>query len=313
MKRLSFFLKLAVSGLLLFFLFDRIDLADVYTVYKQSNHMLLIGAFALVLLGESLCVVRLRVLLALRGALYSFKELFRIYFMGVSAGSFLPSSLGADVFKFFLLRKHGAGSKTDLASSLIADRIAGSLGLLLIVFGAALVSRAEVKELFSLVFGDGRGEQVSAVLLVAALVLFVLGYVFRAMVLRMREEAQRFLSRRRAIAKVMSLAVLYQLLLVGATFLIYQAISSAPTVSALSFLVFVPLINLVIALPISINGIGVREWLFVLLFSPLGAASSEMVAVSLMLLFFIILEGAIGGLFFSTYERFEVNRISPLV
>ena len=74
MKRLSFFLKLAVSGLLLFFLFDRIDLADVYTVYKQSNHMLLIGAFALVLLGESLCVVRLRVLLALRNAFYSFNN-----------------------------------------------------------------------------------------------------------------------------------------------------------------------------------------------------------------------------------------------
>ena len=53
-------------------------------------------------------------------------------------------------------------------------------------------------------------------------------------------------------------------------------------------------------LPVSINGIGLREGVFVFFFSAYGIGTVEAVAFAWVALGFVILQGIMGGILFAT-------------
>ena len=60
----------------------------------------------------------------------------------------------------------------------------------------------------------------------------------------------------------------------------------------------VPMIYLLEALPISINGLGVREGAFIFFFTKAGLGFERALAISLMVLFFLLVKVLVGGGFF---------------
>jgi uncharacterized protein (TIRG00374 family) len=72
------------------------------------------------------------------------------------------------------------------------------------------------------------------------------------------------------------------------------------------FLSILPIINLLIALPISISGLGVREGLSVLFFSLLGYDREHAMTFSLTLFFLMLIWSLIGGLLYLRYEPVPV-------
>ena len=64
------------------------------------------------------------------------------------------------------------------------------------------------------------------------------------------------------------------------------------------FALFVPIISLVNLLPISFNGLGTREGIYLVLFTPLGIAADRVIAMALLLYIVRVLTGLLGGLFF---------------
>ncbi|MFH1406728.1 MAG: lysylphosphatidylglycerol synthase domain-containing protein, partial [Candidatus Omnitrophota bacterium] len=84
--------------------------------------------------------------------------------------------------------------------------------------------------------------------------------------------------------KVLLLAFLYSLPVQVFTILIYvsAAKSIGINIGALWFFLYVPIIVFFSVLPISINGLGVREGAFVLLFAKAGIGASEAICISLL-------------------------------
>jgi uncharacterized membrane protein YbhN (UPF0104 family) len=64
------------------------------------------------------------------------------------------------------------------------------------------------------------------------------------------------------------------------------------------FFVFIPLIWLVTMLPISLNGLGLREGAFAFFFGQVGMISTEAVALSLLVYSCRLLAGLLGGVVF---------------
>jgi len=62
------------------------------------------------------------------------------------------------------------------------------------------------------------------------------------------------------------------------------------------FLIFAPLTNLASALPVSWNGLGVRESAYVFFLARVGVASEAAVALALLWLGVVLVGGAIGGI-----------------
>jgi hypothetical protein len=69
------------------------------------------------------------------------------------------------------------------------------------------------------------------------------------------------------------------------------------------FLIFVPLINLSIMVPLTINGFGLRESLYLLLFAQIGLQQETAVAMSLLNTMVVMAAALPGGLLYSLYKR----------
>ena len=65
----------------------------------------------------------------------------------------------------------------------------------------------------------------------------------------------------------------------------------------LELLVIITLISVITMLPVSVNGLGVREGSYVFFFKQLDVPNEMAIAVSLLFFFFVSLSSLVGGLF----------------
>jgi uncharacterized membrane protein YbhN (UPF0104 family) len=80
------------------------------------------------------------------------------------------------------------------------------------------------------------------------------------------------------------------------------------------FLVFIPLVNLSVAIPLTINGVGLRESMYFLLFSELGVPVEAAVTLSVLNLVMVAMTALPGGLAYTLYKKdpaFPVPDLAP--
>ena len=93
------------------------------------------------------------------------------------------------------------------------------------------------------------------------------------------------------------LSIVFQFVVIGVVFLTARALSLSIPLTAAA--VFVPLVSLAGMVPVSVNGLGVREALYILLFGRIGIPAE--LAVSLALLYFgvTVIASLPGGLVYA--------------
>ena len=99
-----------------------------------------------------------------------------------------------------------------------------------------------------------------------------------------------------AIARSTLISLPFTLTLIAAQYAL--ALSLGVKVPVQYFALFIPLIALVQLLPISFNGLGVREVTFQALFGTVGVAGEQAVAISLLYYTLRVITGLIGGLMY---------------
>jgi uncharacterized membrane protein YbhN (UPF0104 family) len=85
-----------------------------------------------------------------------------------------------------------------------------------------------------------------------------------------------------------------QLLVIAVTWI--MALGLRLDLSPVWFLVFVPVITLISMIPISLNGMGLREYAFMSLFGAIGIAPESCIALGLISSIVIILSALPGGI-----------------
>src|SRR3954463_831778 len=132
--------KLAVSGALLALLFSRIDVAKLWASARQASLSWI--AIALALYAGSILVMVWRwwLLLEAQDVSMPFPALFGSMSVALFFNNFLPSNIGGDVVRISDTAKV-ARSKTLAAIVVLADRIMGMMGLVLVAAtGVSLVA-----------------------------------------------------------------------------------------------------------------------------------------------------------------------------
>lgn len=224
------------------------------------------------------------------------------FFEGSFFNLCLPSSIGGDVVKAYRL---GSSTQRRLLAgcSILADRLTG-LAALGVLAGTALVAQQ-------------RGLRLPAAAGLAALLLGVAVLAFRLGV----GSIDRLLSlipaphpARELIAKLLPYQERPQLMsqAIGWSFLVQAGGAAAVGLIARSlgvtqppvvWFAVVPLIALVTVLPISINGVGVRENALAILLAPHGVSREPAVALGVLWLFTVFVTGLLGGLLFLIDRR----------
>jgi hypothetical protein len=219
--------------------------------------------------------------------------LIKTYMIGNFISLFLPTSFGGDVYRVFAAR----GVNQDLAkstSSVLFDRLSGLFALISICMIAYVVLPEQPYGL-------------------AVLILYVLGvvgfFVVSSSTVGRLIEASRIGLVRKAgkilasfrnyrrnvgiLAVILLLSFLFQLNIVLINKVYTVALGLEIDFSIL--MVIIPLIYLTEVLPISINGLGVRESAFAFFFVQIGLTVSDALAVSVLIVGMRYLVGLFGG------------------
>lgn len=297
--------KVAVSLLLIMLLVSTLDMGELGSVLAGVvPGLLLLGVFVF-LLANMVSVFKWRLIVQAQGTPVSYFYLTILFYIGLFFNNFLPTNLGGDVVKAFKLSR-ATGRGAEAVSSVVVDRVSSVLALLLIaVVPAILQLRVLGARISLLVLG-------MLVVLVAMIALLAseratrkLGNigVLRNDRLRIRKYLKSFYyslydfrGHKGTLAWVMLVSLAYQGLQILTFYTL--ALSLNLDVPVAYFFIFIPIVLAVSMVPISLNGLGVREWSMVFLFGQVGISSAEALSLSILALLVMTIVSLAGGVFY---------------
>jgi uncharacterized membrane protein YbhN (UPF0104 family) len=302
-KRLFDLLKIVVSLVLIIVILRSINLNALWHVVRNANPWYLLAAQAALMLGVVVRAYRWQILVHDQGVDASLKELTAFYFVGFLFNNLLPSGFGGDAVKMYELsqRSHRGA---EAVSSVLVDRFMGlialqTIGLIALVFSWQLVP-TQIKVLTVVLF--------SASLIAAWVVSYRPLWEFLADRLPLFnrllsiEAVGSLVSSLQsysgsALLRALGVGLVFNVILIAANVLIGLALGV--DVPLAFYMIFVPLTSLVLILPISFAGLGVREGAYVVLFGQAGVEPE--VALSMSLLVYVlgtVMPGLVGGVIY---------------
>lgn len=304
----SLFQIILSFGLLAYFIND-IGLDTIIEELITIDKTWYLLAFLLFELNMVIRSYRWYILLQSLNQQADFKHLLYLYYLGFFANNFIPSGFGGDVVKVVNLRQH-YGRGTEALSSVIMDRLTGLLGTTLIALIALTLNALGHTTALDLplylwisIVGISFGIPIAFLLLRSIDLLAILE---RRLPLIQRLPRYPSLQNLARTVNRYPLPVLLKSLLISLPFTINWVLVQYAIALALDvdlpihvYFLFVPIISIVNLLPISFNGLGVRDGVYLLLFVPIGVAPELVIAMSLAFYFLRFITGVMGGLLYA--------------
>lgn len=277
--------------------------------------MLLSAALLMTLLGVVLSAWRWQRVLMIFDADVPLRTLVSHYLAGLFVGNVLPSTIGGDVLRVSRLGTT-VGSSTTAFGSVVLERLTGFVALPLLVFlgGCARPSLIDVERTWIPFTVAG------VTLATLAMILYLAGHPRIAGRFAEHENWMRFIGavhlgvarlRRepRHALPILGTAILYQTSVVISVALIFRTLD-LPVPLAAAF-VYVPAVAMLQVLPLSFNGLGVREGMLVLLLHPWGVSSAQAIAAGLLWFFATLIVSMLGAPAFAVGHRPRTEVPSP--
>ena len=284
--------KVAVSVGLLAFLLRRIDLAATGRFIMGVDKPLLAAAVMLYLAGQVLSALKWRRLAVAVGFTDPPARFVAYYFVGMFFNAFGFGTVGGDFVRAFYLS--GTTGRRALAlNTVVADRVSGLLVLLGIAF-ASLVVFHEYELPAALYWGVLAMS--SALLGGWRLLPRVLPwFVSRENRLRriVEEGLAPYWSDGALLAEVGCIALAFHLSQIGVLVVLTRAL--ALDVPWSYCFVFGPLVNILTAVPVSLNGLGIREGGYVFFLSHIGVGRESAIAFALTWFAVVLVCGLAGA------------------
>ena len=285
-KRVFFVLRIAASAVMLAILLPRVHLSSLLPRDPEALAWLVTGLLAWVA-GILLATLRWQRVLMTLELHEDLPPLLSHSLAALFVSNFLPSTIGGDLLRVSRLSA-GNGNMPGSFASVVLERLTGFVVLPLITL-AALVSQPELLRL-------GTASRIALLLsvgsLVALAVILVVASNPRGKRLAENENWLRFAGavhlgleqlRRQpsSAAAVIGTAIAYQMVIVLASWVAAQALGISLGWAAA--MAFIPVVAMAQVLPLSVNGLGLREGALVLLLTPLGVPAGQAVALGLLL------------------------------
>ncbi|MEI8292671.1 MAG: lysylphosphatidylglycerol synthase transmembrane domain-containing protein [bacterium] len=289
--------------------------ADMGAAIMRADPLWLLAAILSAGACEFFGIIRWQLFLKMLHMRVPLTETTRLFFIGAFFNQFLPGTTGGDVVRVLYLMKEHPEDRTAGLLSVAIDRLLAMLVLVAMGLGFAWC-RAE---------WFARSAAVGGAMKVFAVVLFTMAVGLAAsFVLTKRQLIERLPSRVPFRATIVKLSTLWQLCienrrdaLLGALYTVPMLVSFfaafyfvarafTPSVHFWDMMSIMPLVTAVSSIPISLNGIGVREVLLdELLYELCGVAKGTGMLVSITGMVVYLLWGLPGGWFYLSRRRQE--------
>jgi len=301
-------LKIAVSAGFMVFLLRRTPPAELFRLLRGLEPLTLSAAVVCFFISNVLGALQWHLLLAASGIALTFPLTFRFYFVGLFFNNFLPANIGGDAVKVWDVARVGGGVYQVIAVTLL-DRLLGIFSLCLLATMAALYLAPRQPDLpyewYMAIF-------VACMVPGIGLYFFKpLGRWLRRAVLRIRplsldarmtaiiDHLSPFKGRKALVVRLVWLSILIQALRVTTHILVGLALGMrVDAILLCQFFVFVPLLSLAMIPPITINGLGIREGLGIVLFASAGLAEADAFTLEFLTYVISVAVSLLGFLYF---------------
>ena len=306
-KQFIFYAKLIMGLVLLIgLLLWNNNGAKLLSILSSINLRYIIGLLVVGLVLNWISCLKWQLFLNEQGYSISIARLLGLYFIGKFFSNFIPSMVGGDLTRSYLLGKQ-INSQYKSFASIFLERLTGLMALISIAIIFSLINTRILSEpkigiaILSISFGAG----ILLVLLLNRSIINTLSTKFKLYPLMMKtlEKVRKvqndilyFKGKHRLLVCAMILSLSFHFITSLNVYLCCLAINIYP--SFLDIAVLTPIILLLNIIPVSPNNIGWWEWTFSYLLTEAGAGSAEGLAVALILRGMTLVFSLIGGLVF---------------
>lgn len=261
-KAIATVIKLVVSGLLIYFIFSKIDVQEIGNTLRSSNPYYLILALLFFLFSKVIAAFRLNLYFHQLNVLLTQKSNLKLYALGMFYNLFLPGGIGGDAYKGYAIKKRFDVSTKKVVSVLVLDRLSGLLLLFVYACSLLLLVKQETIVALAPLFMIG--------IPVSVLVFWLLNRSFFGYALPV-------------FWKSVAYSALVQLAQLIAVWGIMKSLEIE--LNQIAYLVIFLVSSIVSVIPLTIGGIGSREATFFYGASLLGL--NENISVGISVIFFL--------------------------
>ncbi|MCK4643047.1 flippase-like domain-containing protein [bacterium] len=302
-KYLLYVLKLGVIIVLFYILFSTLDLEMVYDNIVNFNLINFIILVSIIFLAQLSSMIKFDILLKGNNIKISFVKNIYLYLISMFYNNFFIATLGGDSIRAAYIIKESKGSRSAIILSIILERIFGILAIFVATMVMGIVNYkllfsnkillstflifALLFAMFSLNF-NGRMNSLFDRLFRKMKILHRIWEKFNIQIELMKNRPEIFIR-----SLFLSLVFVF-IIIISFSFINTQMALGIPFIQLLLNL---PLILLISSIPISIKGLGLREWGMVYIFSSVLGYSSKENILSMSLIWFmaIFILSVFGG------------------
>jgi len=296
-KKIAVLLKVIVSLGLITFLINQVDFKAIVNILKNVDITMIIYAMILLTIQVFIATTRWQFVLKCQKIMLGYKNTLQILWSGLFFNQAMPSSVGGDVIRGYYLKKQGM-TLGRATLGVLMDRLFGMVGLALLVV-------ASLPLLFDLI-NDSIAR--SGVLFIAFGISLALLFIFftdklpgnfsHLKVIRgfysLSQDGRHCISKNYNGVIIIIISILIHL--ISVVTVMTMAIGLGINVEWSGFLLIIPLVTLMMVVPISIAGWGVREGVMVVGFGYLGVAPEAALALSILYGLLMLVVALPGGI-----------------
>lgn len=303
-------LRFIVTGVLVYIIFKKINLQNTIITIKKADIKFIFLGIIVFFFFHLITVFRWKFMLFKSSLNLAYLKLLKFHFISLFFQNFLPSTLGGDFVKGYLAFK--GNPKIKVAISIFISRFSGIISLVLLASISSYllgIKNPIFSNMHWYIFG------IFGILLLIFIFLFsnwfkkIIIFIYRLFKIKGEKYIDIFFynlniyKNIKIIIPLFGLSLIVQIIPVLAHFFLFS--STGENISITYFFLFVPFVIFASLLPITLNGIGIRENIYFFFLKSMVDIKDPIFAFLFFILGVHIFFSLIGGILtlFQVMER----------
>jgi uncharacterized membrane protein YbhN (UPF0104 family) len=276
----------------------------VLRILPRENLAWFAGAIVLYVAGQVMSAWRWQMLAAVLHVHERFARYLRFYFIGMFTNLFVPGLIGGDAARAIYLGRE-TGRMGEAVASVVADRGIGLLALFWLAAAMALLERQALAP--GVIHPTVAVGAIAIAGFLAAPLLARIVHLMPRPIRRAGGIVMPYLHRPQTMIPAIALSLILQISLAICQWMLARGLGL--TTPVMIFLLCVPIANVFASLPLTLNGLGIRETAYLMLFGMAGVGHDDAIALGLLWFAATMLGGLTGAVAFVTTAAPTVGEI----
>ncbi len=297
--------KICLSLILIIYILSKINLEETFLTLKNVDLYFFLIAALIQIINVPIRAYNWKQLLYVQGIHITSKTLISITLVGAFFNNFLPTSMGGDVVRAYEVSKI-SNQTVKSASTIFLLRLVGLIAIIFysvigVIIGYDIIVIKNMALMvcllafftllsFIVIYNIKKFKKYGIIKLINR-------FDTKNIIIKIYDSIKIYKYHKKKCIKIFFVSLIAECMII--IYFYFIALSLHQNIDLVYFFIFIPIISIVEMLPISINGIGVREGAFLYFFTKAGMLGY--IAVSMSLVYYMHKVGIslIGGMIYA--------------